>query len=163
MVGKLDDLQVINYFELVVREFILASVSYVDNWWKACIPPQIRDDIETKHKNAQKINNVLNKPDYDVPEYMNFDHYERIISRKDNWKNHFEDVFLDRPVFTYKMNVLLSLRNDISHGRRLDKINSTRLRLHCYDILSQIYESGRSKVPAHDIMAERLGLAENNT
>lgn len=140
MGDSLDNSKVLDYFESEMKDFIVKRLSRVENWWNVCIPPEIRKDASQRHERAKKINDILNKPNYDVIEYLNFDGYERIISRRDNWKEHFEDIFLDSKIFSYKMHVILSLRNDIRHGRKLDEINSARLRIQCYDILSQIYE-----------------------
>ncbi len=153
------DSQVLNYFETVMKNFVMYKLSHTDDWIKRCIPPEIRDEMNKRHDRAKKINNVLNKPSYGIIEYINFDGYERIISRKDNWGQYFEKVFLDKTVFTYKMNVLLSLRNDIRHGRQLNNINRIRLRLHCYDILAQIHESGMPDSEDNDTIMNKLGLA----
>ena len=56
------------------------------------------------------------------------------------------------------MRVILSLRNDVRHGRDLDRINSLRLRLHCYDILSQIYEKDGSLQYDKDGLIANVGL-----
>lgn len=135
------DSTILNYFESTVRKFIRERLEgIVDNWWNACIPPEIRKDASQRHKQEKKINDILNKPDYGMMEYINFDGYKKIIARRDNWKNYFEEIFRDKRIFEYKMDVILSLRNDVRHGRKLDMRNHYRLRLECYDILSQIYE-----------------------
>lgn len=160
MAETVDNSKVLNYFESAMRNFIIEKFSHVKNWWDTCIPPEIREDAVQKYERAKKINDVLNKPDYQITDYLNFDDYERIISRKDNWRNHFEKIFRDKTIFTYKMHVILSLRNDIMHGRELDEINSIRIRLHCYDILSQIYETKPDKYD-RDAMIKKLGLRSN--
>ena len=104
------------------------------------------------------MSDVLNKPAYEVWHYINFDGYGRIIAKKDNWKSHFESVFIDKPVLEHKMRIILSLRNDVKHGRSLDHINSLRLRIHCYDILSQIYEKDSSLQYDKDILIANTGL-----
>lgn len=160
MTGGLDDSQVIDHFEKAMRDFIIGRLSGSgDNWWDARVPPEIRDDASERHRRARKINDVLNKPAYDLVDYINFDGYEKIISRKDNWRDIFEETFLEKSVFEYKMRIVLSLRNDIKHGRAPDPVNSTRLRLHCYDLLSQICESGGAGEDARAALAEKFGLA----
>lgn len=56
------------------------------------------------------------------------------------------------------MTVIQSLRNDVRHGRRLDRVNEIRLKLHCYDILSQIYEVEKPKTFSHSRLAKKIGL-----
>lgn len=161
MVHTNDNSGVLDYFEGIMKDFIVERLSHVKNWWNACVPPEIREDASQRHGRAKKINDILNKPDYGIVEYLNFDGYEKIISRKDNWKDHFEDVFLDKTIFEYKMRVILSLRNDVRHGRVLDEINSIRLRLHCYDILSQIQETRNSDAHDRQLMVQKLGFRTN--
>ena len=158
MADRLDDLGVLNYFETEMKGFIVARLSGIKDWWSACIPPEIREDASRRRDSAKKINDVLNKPEYGLVDYLNFDSYERIISRRDNWRSYFEKIFLDKPIFEHKMRVILSLRNDLMHGRSLDSINSTRLRLHCYDILSQVCEAEASDAKKHHSMIKKLGL-----
>ena len=158
MVDKLHDSQILDYLETTVKDFITERLSSTDNWWNACIPPEIRQDTDQRYQRAKKINDVLNKPEYGMIEYLNFDCYERIISRKDNWQKYFEEVFHEKMIFEYKMRIILSLRNDVRHGRSLNHINRIRLRLHCYDILSQIYESGKSDADDHDTLVKKLDL-----
>ena len=158
MADPADDSDVLDYFERSVKDFIVDRLSHTDDWWNACIPPEMRRDASERHRRASKINDLLNKPDYVAVDYLNFDGYEKIISRRDNWKNRFEAVFLDKRIFKYKMMVLQSLRNDIRHGRQLDEINSTRLRLHCYDILSQVYEARGYSRARRRAMTKKLGF-----
>lgn len=153
------DSQILDYFEKVMKSFVKQRLSNVDNWFDKCIPPEIREDMSQRYERAKKMDDLLNKPTYDIIEYMNFDGYERIISRRDNWNAYFKDVFLDNYIFAYKMRVMLSLRNDIRHGRQLNTINRVRLRLHCYDILAQVYESGADNADDHNTMIRKLGMA----
>lgn len=141
MAKYLDDSQLLDYFEKIVKDFIVETISNTNNWWAEYIPQQIREEASQRYQRSKKISNVLNKEDYEIIHYINFDSYEKIISRKDNWRKHFEDIFVEKGIFEYKMQIILSLRNDIRHGRSLNVINKIRLRLHCYDIISQIFEA----------------------
>ena len=152
------DSSVLDYFEETVRDFMVRSLSGTKNWWKACIPQEIRNHADKRHEDAKKISDVLNKPVYEAWHYINFDGYGKIITKKDNWKNYFECIFIDKQVLEYKMRIILSLRNDVRHGRDLDHINSLRLRLHCYDVLSQIYEKDSSLRYDKDSLVANTGL-----
>ena len=158
MVDISNNSAVLNYFESEMKDFIVKRLSHVKNWWNACIPPKIREDASQRYQNDKKVNDILNKPDFVMVDYLNFDGYEKIIARQDNWNTYFEDVFLDKSIFLYKMRVLLSLRNDIRHGRTLDEINSIRLRIHCYDILSQIHETIYPDKYDRNAMLQKLGF-----
>ncbi len=133
-------------------------LSGTNNWWKSCIPQEIRNNADKRHEDEKKMADVLNKPAYEAWHYVNFDGYGKIIAKRDNWKNYFEGIFLDKHVFEYKMKVILSLRNDVRHGRNLDHVNSLRLRIHCYDILSQMYEKDRTLLYDKDSLVANTGL-----
>ncbi len=158
MAATLDNSQILDHLESELRRFIIKRISSVKNWESTCIPAEIRTDASERLKRAQNMDDILNKPSYTLMDYVNFDAYMRIMIRRDNWRNHFEDVFVVKNVFEYKMTVIQSLRNDIRHGRRLDPVNKIRLRLHCYDILAQIYETERPKTFRHSKLAKKLGL-----
>ncbi len=159
MTCKMHDATVVGKFEESLRNFVVERLSNADNWWTACIPQHVRAAADDRFRRAQKANNYLNKPDFDVTDYLNFDDYESIITKKDNWKKHFADVFIDERVFRHKMDTLLSLRNDVMHGRTLNQINKLRLRLHCYDLLSQIHENPKQERRIeNDDLLRMLGL-----
>ena len=150
--------EVLDAFEPLLRNFIVETLSSVKDWEKVCLPGDIRKDAEQRHQHEKKMSDVLNKPARSMFDYVNFDAYERIVTRRDNWRNHFEPVFRRRDVFSYKMEVIRSVRNDARHARGLDNVNRLRLRLHCYDIISQIYESQRPNFRRASLK-RRFGLA----
>lgn len=63
-----------------------------------------------------------------------------------------------KSVFDHKIMVIQSLRNDVRHGRKLDGVNRIRLRLHCYDILSQVREAGLLDEADDEAPVGRCGL-----
>ena len=149
---------VLDYFEAVIKDVIIKRLATAEGWEKSCIPADVREDATERYERTKRLDNVLNKPERDLIDLINFDAYHRIITRKDNWRSHFEEVFLEREVFSYKMRIIQSLRNDIRHGRKIDRVNEIRVRLHCYDILAQVYEAGGRGEFSHDALAEKLGL-----
>lgn len=151
------DSDVLDIFEKLFRDFIVKRLSAIPNWEKKYLPPEIQEAAKTRHAQEKKMADVLNKPDYAILEYINFDAYGKIITRRDTWSEHFESVFKIKNVFTYKMDVIQSLRNDIRHGRRLNHVNRLRLRLHCYDLISQIYEHQRPNFRRR-MLEKKLGL-----
>ena len=56
----------LDYFEETMRDFMVRRLSDTKNWWKACVPQEIRTHAEKRHKDAEKMSDVLNKPVYDV-------------------------------------------------------------------------------------------------
>ncbi len=158
VIDELHNLQILDYFEAAIKGFIVERFAGTDKWWDRHVPPEVREEALQRHAAAKKLNDLLNKPEYGPVEYLNFDGYEKIISRKDNWRSHFEPVFLDKTVFVYKMRIIQSLRNDIRHGRDLDPVNWIRLKLHCYDILAQVYESGYGGADDHNTLMKKFGF-----
>ena len=149
---------ILDAFEHLLRSFIVDALSSVKNWEKSCLPDDVRRDAEERHRREQKMNDILNKPERSMFDYVNFDAYQRIITKRDNWQGHFEPVFKDKAVFSYKMDIIRSVRNDVRHARDLDSVNSLRLRLHCYDIISQIYELQRPNF-RRSSLKKKFGLA----
>ena len=131
----MDDAAVVTRFEKAIREFAVERLSASGgDWWASRVPAALRQTAAARHKSTRTLDKVLGKPDRAEADYLGFDAYEKIISRRDNWREIFGPVFQDKPVFQYKMRIILSLRNDVMHHKPLDRINSIRLRLHCYDI-----------------------------
>lgn len=131
----MDDAAVVSRFEKAIRDFVEARLSASgDNWWASRVPAALRQTAAARHKSTRTLDRVLGKPDRAVADYLGFDAYEKIIARRDNWREVFGPVFHDKQVFQYKMRIILSLRNDVMHHKPLDAVNSLRLRLHCYDI-----------------------------
>ena len=60
----------------------------------------VRENVRQRHEGAVNLNDVLNKPNFEMEEYFNF---ARIISKRGNWRNYFEDVFVEKAIFEYKM------------------------------------------------------------
>lgn len=135
----MDDAAVVSRFEKTIRDFVAARLSASgDNWWASRVPAALRQTAAARHKSTRTLDRVLGKPDRAEADYLGFDAYEKIIARRDNWREVFGPVLRDKPVFQHKMRIILSLRNDVMHHKPLDTINSLRLRLHCYDIAELI-------------------------
>lgn len=131
----MDDATVVARFENSIREFVVDRLSSADgNWWTSRVPAALRQAAAARHASTRTLDRVLGKPDRAEADYLGFDAYEKIIARRDNWREVFGPVLHDKPVFQHKMRVVLSLRNDVMHHKPLDLINSLRLRLHCYDV-----------------------------
>ena len=139
----MDDAAVVARFEKSIREFVVGRLSADRaDWWASRVPAALRQDAAARHASTMTLNRVLGKPDHAEADNLGFDAYERIIARRDNWREVFEPVFHDKPVFQYKMRIILSLRNDVMHHKPIDRINSFRLRLHCYDIALLMASAG---------------------
>ena len=131
----MDDAAVVARFEKSIREFVVGRLSLAHgDWWTSRVPAALREAAAARHASTRTLDRVLGKPDRAEADYLGFDAYEKIVARRDNWREIFGAIFQDKPVFQHKMRVILSLRNDVMHHKPLDLINSLRLRLHCYDV-----------------------------
>lgn len=100
MAAAFDNSRVLDYLESELRRFIIRCISSVKNWENACLPQSVMKDASERRKRTQSIDNVLNKPDYTLMDYINFDAYMSIMTRRDNWRNYFESVFLEK-IYSY--------------------------------------------------------------
>lgn len=139
----MDDTAVVARFEKSIREFVVGRLSAAHgDWWTSRVPAALRQNAASRHASTKALNRVLGKPDHAEADCLGFDAYEKIIARRDNWREIFGPILHDKPVFQHKMRIILSLRNDVMHHKPLDRINSIRLRLHCYDIAALMAGAG---------------------
>lgn len=142
----MDDVLVVARFEKSIREFVVGKLSAAHgDWWASRVPAALRQGAAERHASTRTLDGILGKPDRAEADYLGFDAYEKIVARRDNWREVFGPVFQDKPVFQHKMRIILSLRNDVMHHKPLDRINSLRLRLHCYDIAMLMAGAGAAE------------------
>jgi hypothetical protein len=67
--------------------------------------------------------------------YVDFADYLKIITRADNWKEIFRDIFFEQELISAKFKELNPIRNKIAHSRDLTEQDLRRLRIHAEDIL----------------------------
>ncbi len=73
--------------------------------------------------------------------FVDFSDYSKIITRKDNWKDAFEQVFHDKEVISSKLKELQPIRHAIAHSRNLTSNQIKKLQLYSDDILKAIQNS----------------------
>lgn len=71
-------------------------------------------------------------------QYVDFNDYNSIIRRRDNWRDAFKDVFRDEEVISAKLKEIDPIRNAIAHSRELSEEQFKRLELHANDLLRSI-------------------------
>jgi len=125
-------------FEKKFRKLIVDVLSSYPKWWKTRVPNDVREGVEEKMSRGSKISKTLDKPEYEEVDFLDFDDYQKIITKQDNWRENFETIFYDKQDFSNKMNVLRSLRNDLQHNRDIDEKNKARFKIFCDDLFSQI-------------------------
>ena len=110
--------------------FCLAR-QYGKKWWNQRIPSDIKDDKgERKGTKSKKIEDLeeLHLKGHDSEDlheifYTYFPDLKKIIEKRDNWREVFEDIFGRKDVLV-KLDELYPLRNMIAHNRYLTKENA---------------------------------------
>jgi len=125
--------------ESCIREFIESKLSALTkNWWKERIPQDVRESTEErKDRNAALWPWTEKEEDHPIY-YINFPEYEKIITKRDNWREIFSTYFTDRNIITTKLRELEPIRNKIAHFRELTKSEKTKLQLYSKEILNCI-------------------------
>lgn len=125
--------------ETGLRECILGRLEKVSkNWWRERVPPDVQERAELrKNKNEKQYPWHIEK---DLPPifYIDFTDYVKIITRRDNWRQVFEQVFKDKEIISAKLRELEPIRNAIAHVRELSRTEAEKLKLYSEDIVSCI-------------------------
>jgi hypothetical protein len=74
------------------------------------------------------------KEDLHPIHYINFPEYQKIITKRDNWREIFSEYFGDRGIFSAKIQELEPIRNKIAHMRGLSEYEKTRLKMYAIDL-----------------------------
>ena len=141
-VGKGASYEKMYDLENELRRIIQAKLERITaDWWKRRVPPDVRQNAESK-----KSRNEMPWP-WHVQEdlhpifYLDFTDYIKIIRRRDNWKQAFEEVFADDEYISSSLKQLEPIRIRIAHSRKLTNTQETRLRLLAKDICNCIQKA----------------------
>jgi hypothetical protein len=127
---------VISNLEIRLREFLIDVMESVfgQSWMKQRVPGEI-------HKQwLEKRDSAVSKGEDEHPMlwYADFTDYERIITRKDNWKDTFEGKFLNMMDVQVSFQRLYPIRNCTMHTRPLTKEDFLLLTVEAQRILRAI-------------------------
>jgi hypothetical protein len=130
---------ILKELEIRLRECIHGKLENIsENWWNERVPKDVKDRAESRKKKNQqqypwhKSKNLL------LVFYIDFADYNKIISRRDNWREAFREVFKDKEIISAKLRELEPIRNAIAHSRELNQSELSKLKLYSKDILSCI-------------------------
>ncbi len=84
-----------------------------EDWWKRCVPEDVRRDCEWRKLEREKPSDVVLHPIY----YANVYDYGKIITRNDNWRDVFSLVFGNKKEFEVCIQWVGDGRNPIAHTR----------------------------------------------
>jgi hypothetical protein len=103
---KLDEL------ENALRRCIKSNLEKTSkNWWIERIPPDLRKNSEERQQKDE--------PKRELIQYLDFPDYAKIITRRDNWRKVFQEIFKHQEQIITKLKELEPIRNAVRHGRKL--------------------------------------------
>lgn len=127
---------IISNLEIRLREFLMAAMEEVfgKGWMKQRVPGEIYKQWKEKRDTA------VSKGEKEQPIlwYADFTDYERIITRKDNWKDTFEGKFINMMDLQVSFQRLYPIRNCTMHTRPLTKEDYVLLTVEAQRILRAI-------------------------
>jgi hypothetical protein len=135
----------ISQLEIGLRNIIKRKLGKGSKWEKKFFPNDVlKSAMERKH--ATETSNMFKKENYEIIDFLDFRDYEKIILKKDNWKQYFENVFEHYDDLRTDLKRLAQLRNAIKHNRGksvekiLSEINKKRLEVIYHDIMTTIVD-----------------------
>lgn len=127
---------IISNLEIRLREFLIEVMESVfgQSWTKQRVPGDIYKQWKEKRDSA------VSKGEKEQPIlwYADFTDYERIITRKDNWKDTFEGKFMNMMDVQVSFQRLYPIRNCTMHTRPLTKEDFLLLTVEAQRILRAI-------------------------
>jgi len=134
---------VLKDLENMLRKCIQTELSNISpNWWQTRIPNDVRTLAEERKRKNEIQWPWFSAKDIELINFLDFNDYIKIISKRDNWNECFQKVFKDKDVLSTKLKELDPIRKAIAHSRNLDKIENIRLNLHAHDLKSYIGNKG---------------------
>jgi len=133
--------ELINLLEVKIRELIVKFLATQENWWTT-LPQDIQDNAKWREEKDSKNQKIMRMNKHAKIDQIDFEDLGKIISKKDFWKNHFKDIFLDEKQILTKLKEISTIRNQIAHSKSISKDNEQRIRIYCKDIFELIKNSG---------------------
>lgn len=139
----IEEYELLRRLELNLRMFIDQSLSRVSKrWWVERVPEGIRKTAEDRMRRDERLWPWIKPPEKPHPiMYVSFSDYREIITRKDNWREVFKDVFKDENLIKSRLRELENIRNKVMHFRELAPEERNKLRIYTKEILECIKAS----------------------
>lgn len=130
---------ILQKLEISLRKCIQKKLSdYSTNWWKERIPRDVRANAARRKMKNEAQWPWYKKSELSLIHYVDFTDYQKIITKRDNWRAKFKTIFKDKVILTAKLRELEPIRNAIAHNRMLGEVEQSRLELHALDIITLI-------------------------
>lgn len=141
----MSSMELITNLEKKLRRLIAEELSQDDpEWWKNKIHPDIRERAEDKHSKNLTKKKILQIPNYEMIEEIDFNDISTILTSKKNWKNHFEKIFHDEKALYVKLDELTPYRNIPAHSKEVTPHIEKKIQVYYDDIIHLIEEYQRN-------------------
>lgn len=126
------------FLEKTLRQFIEDRLSKITSkWWKQRVPCEIRKKAEDRKKGEEEL--LFPIVNLHPIWYVDFAHYIEIVTRDDNWREVFKQIFRNKDDFKATLTKLISIRNKIAHMRPLNTREKKILDALSEDLLVHIW------------------------
>lgn len=132
--------ELINLLEISLRQLIVKCLATQESWWKT-LPQDVREHAEQRAERDSKFQKTMRMNKHSEIDQIDFADLERIFIKRDFWKNHFKNIFLDEKILSAKLQEISIMRNHVDHSKSLSKDNEERLRIYCDDLFDLIKNS----------------------
>ncbi len=130
---------ILNHLEKKLRLLIEKELSNITpNWWKERIPDDVRmnaEDRKARNENPWPWHDRTSDP---LVSYLDFNDYVKVMIKKDNWREAFEKIFIEKELTSAKLRELDPIRKMIAHARDLSDRDFARLEVDAGDLLEAI-------------------------
>ena len=123
--------------ENALRELIIERLEVVHGprWYKCRLPGDIFQSYKTGRQIERAIRWSALIPHHPIY-YVDFPSLKKVIERKDNWKDSFEQIFQRKDIFLGQLSAVEPIRNKVAHNRFVDTGEVNNLRA-VYDFLAK--------------------------
>lgn len=139
-------MELIINLEKQLRDLVVVELSHDDpNWWNDKIHPDVKQRAEEKHSKNITKKKILQIPNYEMIQEIDFNDLLIILTGKKNWQNYFQKIFHDEKALYVKLDELSPYRNLPAHGKEVTMHIEKKIQVYYDDIVHLIEEYQRSK------------------
>jgi len=139
--------EILDILEKRLKVNIEKNLSIIsNNWWEKNIPVGVKDDCknakEADEKKCEKHPYITGK-ECKLIDYAYLGNLKDIILSNVNWNSVYKNIFREKKIVEDTFEILIALRNSISHGRELNEDQKDQFKVHAKKIVSLIDKSER--------------------
>jgi len=138
-------MELITNLEKKLRHLIAKELSKDGpDWWNN-MHPDVKQRAEDKHSKNIAKKKILQIPNYEMIEEIDFNDLSIILTSTKNWKNHFEKIFHDEKALYVKLDELTPYRNLPAHSKDVTPHIEKKIQVYYDDIVHLIEDYKRTK------------------